>query len=177
MKRQWLIVAVVLGLLTAGAVAGVRLAPDIFPVEVGAAAPTFHAVSLDRGDSVTLDKYQGQVVLLNIWATWCEPCRVEMPSMERLQDSLGGSGLKIVAVSIDEADPSVVRTFRREMGLTFEILHDRSRGIERLYQTTGVPESFVLNRQGQIVKKIIGAHGWDSPANLELFRRLLAQPR
>jgi peroxiredoxin len=177
MKRQWMIVVAVLGLLAAGAVAGVKLAPDIFPVEVGAAAPTFHAVSLDGGDSVTLEKYRGQVVLVNIWATWCEPCRVEMPSMERLQDSLSGSGLRIVAVSIDEADPSVVRAFRQEMGLTFEILQDRSRAIERLYQTTGVPESFVLNREGRIVKKVIGAHPWDSPANLELFRRLLAQQR
>ena len=177
MRKQWLIVAVVLGLLAAGAVAGVRLAPDIFPVEVGASAPTFRALDLERGDSVTLDKYQGQVVLVNIWATWCEPCRVEMPAMQRLQDSLGTDGLKVVAVSIDEADPSVVRAFRQEMGLTFEILHDRSRGIERLYQTTGVPESFVLNRQGKIVKKVIGAHAWDSPANLELFRRLLAQQR
>jgi len=175
MKRQWLIVAAVLGLLSAGAFAGVKLAPDIFPVEVGAAAPTFHAVDIDRGDSVTLDKYKGQVTLVNIWATWCEPCRVEMPAMERLQDSLAGSGLKIVAVSIDEADPSVVRAFRQEMGLKFEILQDRTRAIERVYQTTGVPESFVLNKNGTIVKKVIGAHEWDSADNLGMFRRLLAQ--
>ncbi len=177
MRRQWFIVAVVLGLLAAGAYAGVKLAPDIFPVEVSTVAPIFHAVDPDRGDSVTLDKYRGEVVLLNIWATWCEPCREEMPSMQRLQDSLAGSGLKIVAISIDEADPSVVRAFREEMGLNFEILHDRTRAIERVYQTTGVPESFVLNRQGTIMKKVIGAHPWDSPDNLRLFRRLLAQPR
>jgi peroxiredoxin len=100
-----------------------------------------------------------------------------MPAMERLQDSLAGSGLKIVAVSIDEADPSVVREFRQRMGLTFEIVQDRTRAIERIYQTTGVPESFVLNREGKIMKKVIGAHPWDSPANLALFRRLLAQQR
>ena len=177
MKKQWIIVAAVLALLTVGAVAGVKLAPDIFPVEVGASAPMFRAVGIDRGDSVTLDKYRGEVVLVNIWATWCEPCRVEMPAMERLQDSLAGSGLKIVAVSIDEADPSVVREFRQRMGLTFEIVQDRTRAIERIYQTTGVPESFVLNREGKIMKKVIGAHPWDSPANLALFRRLLAQQR
>jgi thiol-disulfide isomerase/thioredoxin len=177
MRRQWIIVLVVIGLLVAGAVAGVRLAPDIFPVEVSTAAPSFRAVDLDRGDSVTLDKYRGQVVLLNIWATWCEPCRVEMPSMQRLQDSLAGIGLKIVAISIDEADPSVVRAFRQEMGLSFEILQDRTRAIERVYQTTGGPESFVLNRQGTIMKKVIGAHPWDSADNLRLFRRLLAQPQ
>ena len=175
MRKQWIIVASVLALLTAGAVLGVKLAPDLFPVEVGSRAPAFHAVDLATGDSVTLDTYKGQVVLLNVWATWCEPCRVEMPSMQRLNQRLGAQGLKIVAVSIDGAGPQVVRDFQRQFGLTFTILQDRTRAIERIYQTTGVPESFVLNRDGLIVKKVIGAHAWDSPADEELMKRLLAQ--
>jgi peroxiredoxin len=68
-----------------------------------------------------------------------------------------------------------VREFAREHGLTFEILHDPSRSIERIYQTTGVPESFVLNRDGSIVKKVIGAAEWDAAVNRDLVRRLLAQ--
>ena len=175
MKKQWIIVLVIVGVLTAGAVAAVKLAPDIFPVEVGARAPEFSAADLATGDTVTLTGYQGQVVLLNIWATWCEPCRVEMPSIERLHRELGPQGLKVVAVSIDEAGPDVVREFQREYGLTFQILQDRSRSIERIYQTTGVPESFVLNRSGRIMKKVIGAAEWDSPVNKDLIRRLLAQ--
>lgn len=175
MKKQWIIVLVVVGVLTAGAVMAVKLSPDIFPVEVGSRAPDFGAVDLATGDTVTLASYRGQVVLLNVWATWCEPCRVEMPSMERLHQELGPQGLKIVAVSIDEAGPDVVREFQREYGLTFQILHDRSRAIERIYQTTGVPESFVLNREGRIMKKVIGAVDWDSPVNRDLIRRLLAQ--
>jgi peroxiredoxin len=177
MKKQWLIVAAVLLLLTAGAILGLQLAPDIFPVEVGARAPAFRAVDLASGDSVSLAKYKGQVVLLNVWATWCEPCRVEMPSMQRLHEALGAKGLKIVAVSIDEAGAQVVKDFQRQFALTFDILQDRSRAIERTYQTTGVPESFVLNRDGEIVKKVIGAHVWDSPADEGLFERLLAQRR
>ncbi|MEK6611085.1 MAG: TlpA disulfide reductase family protein [Gemmatimonadota bacterium] len=175
MKKQWIIVLVVVGVLTAGAVMAVKLSPDIFPVEVGSRAPDFGAVDLATGDTVTLASYRGQVVLLNVWATWCEPCRVEMPSMERLHQELGPQGLKIVAISIDEAGPDVVRDFQRELGLTFQILHDRSRAIERIYQTTGVPESFVLNREGRIMKKVIGAVDWDSPVNRDLIRRLLAQ--
>lgn len=175
MRKQWIAVFVVVGLLTAGAVVGVKLAPEIFPVEVGSRAPEFRAADLATGDTVNLASYRGQVVLLNIWATWCEPCRFEMPSMERLHQELGPQGLKIVAVSIDEAGPDVVREFQRELGLTFRILHDRSRAIERIYQTTGVPESFVLNRDGRIMKKVIGAAEWDSPVNKDLICRLLAQ--
>ena len=175
MRKQWLIVAAVVALLTTGAVLGVKLAPTIFPVEVGARAPDFRALDLDSRDTVALASYRGQVVLLNIWATWCEPCRVEMPSMEQLHQDLGPAGLKVVAISIDEAGPEVVREFRREYGLTFRILHDQSRAVERTFQTTGVPESFVLNREGVIVKKVIGAADWHSAVNRDLIRRLLAQ--
>jgi peroxiredoxin len=177
MRKQWIIVGVLVGLLTAGAVIGVKMAPDIFPVEVGSRIPPFTAVDPASGDSVPLARYEGSVVLLNIWATWCEPCRVEMPSMQRLHEEFAAEGLKIVAVSIDQADAQVVLDFQREYALTFDILHDQSRSIERVFQTTGVPESFVLNREGRIVKKVIGAHDWASVANRDLVRRLLAQRR
>jgi peroxiredoxin len=98
-----------------------------------------------------------------------------MPSIERLHQELGPEGLRVLAVSIDEAGPGVVREFQRELSLTFTILHDPTRAIERTYQTTGVPETFVINRDGRIVKKVIGAAEWDSPVNRDLIRRLLAQ--
>jgi peroxiredoxin len=98
-----------------------------------------------------------------------------MPSIEHLFQEFGPQGLKVVAISIDEAGPDVVREFVRERGLSFEILLNPSRSIERIYQTTGVPESFVLNRDGVIVKKVIGAIEWDSAVNRDLIRRLLAQ--
>jgi cytochrome c biogenesis protein CcmG, thiol:disulfide interchange protein DsbE len=175
MKKQWLIVAAIVGILVSGAILGLKLAPDIFPVEVGARAPSFTAVDLATGDTVTMDDLRGQVVLLNIWATWCAPCREEMPSMQRLHQELGPEGLRIIAVSIDEADSSAVTAFQREFRLTFPIWHDRSRAIERIYQTTGVPESFVVDRSGRIQKRVIGAAAWDAPVNKSLIRRLLAQ--
>ena len=175
MKKQWIIVAVIVAVLTAGAVLGLKLSPEIFPVEVGSRAPQFHAINVATGDSVTLDTYRGKVVLLNVWATWCAPCVREMPSMQRLHQALGDSGLVVLAVSVDDGNPELVRSFYREYGLTFPMIQDRSRAIERIYQTSGVPESFVLNRDGRIVKKLIGEQDWSSPANRELFRRLLAQ--
>jgi thiol-disulfide isomerase/thioredoxin len=177
-RKQWTIVLVAVGVLAAGALIGMRLAPDIFPVEVGSRAPDFGALTLEEGDSIRFgSELEGEVVLLNIWATWCEPCRVEMPSMERLHQAYADSGLKILAVSIDEASPDVVREFQREYGLTFRIVQDRSRAIERTYQTTGVPESFVIGRDGRIVKKVIGEYDWDAPPARELISRLLRQPR
>ena len=121
----------------------------------------------------TFADYGGKVVLLNVWATWCEPCRVEMPSLERLYRRLGGSDFRVVAVSIDEDGDSVVRSFARNLGLTFDILHDPTAAIRRDYQATGVPESWVINRDGVIVKKVIGAAEWDGPVNEILIRRLI----
>ncbi|HVO34039.1 MAG TPA: TlpA disulfide reductase family protein [Gemmatimonadales bacterium] len=175
MNKQWVIVAVIVVVLAGALLFGLKLAPEIFPVEVGSTAPAFTAADVKTGQPATLAQYKGQVVLLNVWATWCEPCKIEMPSMEQLEKELGPQGLKIVAVSIDEGGPDVVRQFARDYGLTFRILHDQSGRIQRIYQTTGVPESFVINRQGTIVKKVIGAADWDATVNKDLVRRLLAQ--
>ena len=176
MSRQWTIVIVVLATLLLGAAALTRFG-DVSPVAVGAEAPEFRVTDLGTGDSVSLrDRYKGKVTLVNIWATWCVPCRAEMPSMEQLYTALAPRGFAIAAVSIDEGSPDEVRGFARELGLTFDILHDRTTRIQQTYQTTGVPESFLLNRDGVIVKRVIGAHDWNSPANRTLVERLLAEP-
>jgi len=177
-RTQWMIVAGIIGLMGAGALLGLKLAPDIFPVGVGARAPDFAAVDLENGDSVQFARaYGGDVVLVNIWATWCAPCRQEMPSMQKLHEAYADSGLKIVAVSVDQGPADALREFQREYGLTFDILQDRTRAIERIYQTTAVPESFVIGRDGRIVKKVIGEYDWDSPAARTLVSRLLQQGR
>jgi len=178
MSRQWIVVAIVLGGLAAGAVALAKYGPDVQRVEMGARAPDFRAIDLASGDSVSLrDHYQNAVTLVNIWATWCVPCRVEMPAMEKLYQSLAPRGFKIAAVSIDESGPEVVQKFSQELGLSFDILQDRSTRVQQVYQTTGVPESFLLNREGLIVKRVIGAHDWSSAVNRALIERLLDEPR
>ncbi len=175
MSKQWTVIGVVVGALALGAAALTWVAPDS-GVEINRRAPTFHAIDLATRDSVSLEDYRGSVTLVNIWATWCLPCRDEMPSMQTLYDSLSTRGFRIAAISIDEGSPEDVTAFAKKFGLTFDILHDRSGQVERLYQTTGVPESFLLDRRGVLVKRVIGAHDWSSPANIGAVERLLTQP-
>lgn len=152
----------------------------------GSPAPDFTAFRLD-GSEVRLDDYRGRVILLNIWATWCPPCREEMPSMERLYRHFQNQGeaFEILAVSIDKAPGEKdaagnvggdLRTFAEEFGLTFTILHDPSGAIQRIYQTTGVPESFLIDRSGTIVRRLAGATNWDTEAYRDLIHRLLEGP-
>ena len=94
--------------------------------------------------------------------------------MERLYQEMGPQGLEVVAISIDQLAPDAVRQWAEERGLSFTVLHDRTGRIQQVYQTTGMPESFVVDREGVIVKKVIGATEWDHPAQKALFRRLLA---
>ena len=114
---------------------------------------------------------------MNIWATWCVPCRVEMPAMEQLYTALAPRGFAIAAVSIDEGSPEDVRQFgQRARSQLRPAAGPQRRAIQQLYQTTGVPESFLLDRRGVIVKRVIGAHDWNSPANRALVDRLLDEP-
>jgi cytochrome c biogenesis protein CcmG, thiol:disulfide interchange protein DsbE len=176
MSKQWIIVGVVVLGLALGATGLAFMAPNA-AVEINRPAPDFRVLDLNTGDSVTLSqKYRGSVTLVNIWATWCVPCRAEMPSMQRLYDSVAHRGFKIAAISIDEGSPEEVIAFARELGLTFDILHDRHGTVSQRYQTTGVPESFLLDRRGILVKRVIGAHDWNSPANRGAVERLLEQP-
>ena len=181
--RQWLPVALLFLVLVFLIGAGWLVRDRFAPVEVGSRAPNFTAVDLE-GRRVSMSDLRGEVVFLNVWATWCPPCREEMPSMQRLHEKLGPQGLRIVAVSIDAApgakDPAGraggdLRAFAKEYGLTFDIWHDPSGEIQRIYRTTGVPESFVVNRDGVIVSRVIGATDWDSEDRVEMFRRLLKE--
>lgn len=175
-RGQWIAVGGVLAAVAAVLGAALAMSGDLAPVSVGNQAPPFGAVTLAKGDSVGLDRFAGDVVLLNIWATWCAPCEQEMPSIQRLYQEMSPEGLKIVSVSVDDDQADAVKKWLADRKLTFEVFQDKSHAIERIYQTTGIPESFVINRQGVIVKKVIGPVEWDSPAQKALFRRLLSEP-
>ena len=157
----------------------------IQPVTVGTVAPEFEVNNLDGG-LARLSDHNGEVVLVNIWATWCLPCRIEMPSMERLYQEIGEDGFEIMAVSIDAElggfdlagrPGGDIQVFADSLGLTFPMLHDPSGGIEHLYRTTGVPETFLIGRDGIIYKKVAGGTEWDAPQHKELIQRLLAAPQ
>lgn len=153
----------------------------LMPVEVGGPAPQITTFDL-TGTPRSLDDFQGDVILLNIWATWCTPCKAEMPSMQRLYEEVGPDGFQVVAVSIDRAPPDYdsanpldgkLKAFADSLGLTFTILHDPSGAITTDYQTTGVPESFILDGDGIIVEKISGPRPWDEPEAVARVRSVL----
>jgi len=154
------------------------------PVMPGHAAPNFAIPDLS-GDIHQLTDFAGEkVVLLNIWATWCLPCREEMPSMERLFAELDDENFEVLAVSIDATFGGFdffgrpggdIQAFADSLGLTFRMLHNEEGDIQRTYQTTGVPETFLIGKDGLIYKKVTGGTLWDAPAHRELIQRLLEQ--
>lgn len=178
-KQQWAVVGAVIALL--GGVlwfASVKLEDELVGVEVGSVAPAFAGATVDPASPTEAPKsladYKGEVVVLNVWATWCGPCRTEMPSIQQLHEAYGPKGLKVVAVSIDDpGKKDDIRRFLREYKLTFEVLHDSLQAVQGTYQTTGVPETFVIGRDGTIRKKVIAAADWNSPANRALVEQLL----
>jgi cytochrome c biogenesis protein CcmG, thiol:disulfide interchange protein DsbE len=122
----------------------------------GDPAPAFAAPDL-HGDTVSVHE-PGAVVLLNVWATWCPPCRDEMPAFEALHREFRDHGLRIVAVSIDAArDDRAVLEFAREHDLTFTILRDAEGRVTRRFRTAGVPETFLIGDDGRILRRWIGA--------------------
>jgi cytochrome c biogenesis protein CcmG, thiol:disulfide interchange protein DsbE len=182
-NRQWWWVGGILVLVLMLVGIGWTVRDRFLPVEVGTLAPDFAATDL-QGQPLRFSDLRGEVVLLNIWATWCPPCREEMPSMQRLHERLGPRGLRVVAVSIDAQTGALdmlgrpggdVAAFAHDMGLTFDIWLDPPGAIQRIYRTTGVPESFVVDRDGMIIKKVIGATEWDSETNVDLIVRLLEE--
>lgn len=174
MSRQWILAGAIVTAIGAGAFVLTRT-DNGGVVAVDTPAPDFRAFDLAGNDTVGFrEKYRGQVVLVNIWATWCAPCRDEMPSIEALYKDYAGRGFKVAAVSIDNGPTADVRAFVREYGLTFDILQDPTGRIQGLYQTTGVPESFLLDRDGKIVRRLIGGHDWNNAINRDLVDRLLA---
>ena len=147
------------------------------PLDVGSRAPRYAAATL-AGDSIRIDELEDRVVLVNVWATWCPPCVREMPALQRLHETLGPQGLRVLAVNVDNtafaADPgALVRSFIQEFGLTFDVLLDPDNRIEAAFQVTGLPMTFVIDRRGRIRQRVMGAREWDAPAVQAEIRSLL----
>jgi peroxiredoxin len=144
-------------------------------IQPGVEAPDFTFSDLN-GVKVSLAAYRGKVVMVNIWATWCPPCRQEMPSMQRLYEKFKGENFEILAVSIDSEGREAVAPFMRKMNLTFPALLDPGETIRPLYGITGVPESFIIDKKGIVVEKIIGPANWATPEVFLFFKDLINQP-
>jgi peroxiredoxin len=144
-------------------------------IKTGSPAPNFTFPDL-TGKKVSLSDYRGRVVFLNIWATWCPPCVDEMPSMEKLYKKFKGDQFEIMAVSIDGEGRKVVAPFMERLNLTFPALLDKKGKIKNIYGVTGIPESFIINKKGIIVKKVLGPIDWAKPVISRFFEDLLQSP-
>lgn len=123
-----------------------------------------------KGKPVTLAGFRGRTVLLNVWATWCPPCREEMPSLDALQKALGGPGFEVVALSIDAGGAPVVERFYKEMGIaSLAIYVDPGMGAAGQLATPGVPTTLLIDRGGRELGRHAGPAQWDSPEALRVI--------
>ncbi len=128
------------------------------------------------GNERTLKDFQGRVVVLNLWATWCAPCRKEMPSLDRLQSALGGDDFEVVALAVDRGDLSKVLTFYDEIGLEhLAIYHDSTAKAGRTLRAPGLPTTLIIDRNGDEVGRVLGDAEWDGDDVATLLEAVIAE--
>lgn len=134
-----------------------RPEPDaVRALQPGDPAPAYAAPSM-AGDTLVLAELRGSVVMLNIWATWCAPCREEMPGLQQLHREYADAGLRVIGVSIDASGmASEIRHFTDAYGIDFTILHDPAESVMRAFRARAVPETFLIDRDGRVVRRWIG---------------------
>jgi len=167
MLKRWLVMGGLFGIIGVSVWYALPAAPA--HVKEGDIAPLFTLKDL-HGTEQSLPR--GKVLLLNFWATWCPPCRQEMPSMAALHQKLKDHGLKIVAVSVDR-DQRELAGFVREYSIPFEVLHDAGTNISHRYGVFRYPESFLIDRTGRIRYHLIGAVNWTDPQVLAVIQAML----
>lgn len=141
-------------------------------VKPGESAPNFQLRDMN-GQIVSLSDLRGKVVLVNFWATWCGPCRIEMPAMERLYRTYDRKDFEILAVSTDAQGVAVTRPFQQENHLTFPILHDADFRVGLSYGARTLPMTFMVDRQGIVRQQIFGARDWEASEAHQLIQMLM----
>ena len=174
MKEKWpYLVAVAVVLLAIGYV--VKTA-NVTPVSVGMMAPDFGLKTVD-GKSVHLSDYRGRVVMLNFWATWCKPCRQEMPSMEEMSKGFRSvAGDRFILLAVNENNvfyQGKIKPFLAKYGIDFSVPLDPLGKLDHLYKITGVPETFVIDQKGVVAEHVIGPRDWRMKDSLLVVHDLL----
>ncbi len=170
MKQRWLVIISILMALGAGFWFALPKAPGIMHEGDKSAS-----LSLPDLHGVMHSLPKGEVVLLNFWATWCPPCRQEIPSMVELHKKLSPQGLRIVAVSVDKNYDDLEK-FVKEYQMPFQVLHDADSIAARQYGVFRFPETFLIDRQGRIRHQLIGAVEWMSEPMVEVLTQMLEEP-
>lgn len=162
--------AVIVAALASQAAAAQSVPPGMAVHEQAKALPE---IAFEDGDGTvrSLDGFHGRVVLLNVWATWCGPCRREMPTLDRLQAELGGVDFEVVALSVDRAGVDAVRQFYAEIGVRHLAIYiDESMRAMRQLGVLGLPTTLLLDRGGREIARLIGPAEWDSPEMIAFLR-------
>jgi cytochrome c biogenesis protein CcmG, thiol:disulfide interchange protein DsbE len=138
-------------------------------------APSYTAVTLD-GDPVALVDLRGEAVLLNVWATWCAPCRIEIPELQALHEEHADHGLRVVGVTVDSRHAmDDVRAFMDELGMTYDVWWDPDHSALNLFRASGVPFSALIDREGRIVWRHLGMFQRGDPELISALERVLTQ--
>jgi peroxiredoxin len=145
------------------------------PLREGDDAPAWAAATL-AGDSIAAPPAAGQPMLLNVWATWCAPCRQEMPGLQEVHERFGDR-VRVVGVSVDHGDAGAVHRFIDELGITFAIVHDPAERVTRAFRTIAVPETFLMDATGRIRKRWTGGFDPTSADALALIEEVVAADR
>ena len=143
----------------------------VYDVQAGDRAPDFRLED-DRGLGVGLEDYEGKVVLLNFWATWCPPCVQEMPSLNNTYERFRDQGFVVLGISVDE-DETQYSDFVRDSGVTFPTARDPERTVSTRYGTLKYPESYLISREGKVLRKYVGPENWGRPEIANYLRSVI----
>lgn len=166
-RATWRPALLALGCLLLAACGEQRfLAPD---------APAFSLPALEGGETVTLGDYRGEVVYVGFWASWCAPCREELPLLSSLWQRHRDEGFQVIGVNVDE-DPEAARRYARELGLEFPLVLDTDRSVSKLYRVAGYPSHYLVDRRGKVRFSALGFTEADALAVTREVETLLAEP-
>ncbi|OGW00663.1 MAG: hypothetical protein A2889_05895 [Nitrospinae bacterium RIFCSPLOWO2_01_FULL_39_10] len=169
MKLRFIVASIILIILVISGAVDISRAGK----EEKIAAPDFTLMTMDN-KKVSLKDFKGKYIFLNFWATWCGPCIDEMPSMERLyQKFKTRKNFAMLAVSIDKAGTDAVKKFMTENKLTFSVLLDRDSEVAGAYGVMGIPSTYLIDTQGFVINRAVGARTWDTKDSIEFFEKML----
>ena len=141
-------------------------------VKEGENAPNFTLKNLD-GKEINLNQFRGKHVLINFWATWCGPCKIEMPSLEALYERFKDRNFVLLAISNDMFGANIVKPFVKAHNINFPVLLDQRLKVSNTFGVVSLPTTFMIDPQGKIIGALFGAEDWATPSNILYFENLL----